>query len=259
MVGLTFNSEITAMAKQHLLKIGPNERYWAHPPAERSWQRFWGTYELQASTGVYVECGSDPIHLENFAKAFQKLPAALRALARDWEVTFNFAPLFTASGNASTFYADFSQTTRQAISPHIEMGRTSLAPDFIVAHLTHELGHLYWRTRDLDQRNLYRQFMRESCGVGTVELTEYVQENFQTYQRVAKLPSAPDWQKTNMFERWVEESLCDTLAILVEPAYPSFDPATTVDLATRRMVINLTFGLSLSSPSSGPWRKVLTQ
>jgi hypothetical protein len=241
------------MARPKLLILGPNQRYWAHPPADRSWQRFWGTYELEPTTGVYVERGADQTHLKNFVRAFQKLPVALQEIARDWRLTFNFAELFTASGNSSTFYADFSRKTKEDISPHIEMGPTSLEDAYIVAHLAHEISHLYWKTRDEEERALYRQFLRESCGKDTVEITEYVHERFKHYLRSRKQSQAmPAWHKDSAFEDWAVESFCDTVATLVNRNYPSYNEKTTVDLATRKMVIASTFGLDLDKVGSSP-------
>jgi hypothetical protein len=241
----------TSTTKLTLLKIGPKERHWAHPPADRSWQRFWGTFELHPASGLYVELGSNATHLKNLARAFQNLPEQLQALGREWCVTFNFAELFTANGNASTFYADFNQRSKELISPHIEMGKTSLQPSYIRAHLSHELSHLYWRTRTEQERDQFRQFLRETCSQRTIEITEYVHEHFETCLQItgARANALLAWDKPTIFERWVEESFCDTIAVLVDPDYPSYDRSSTVDLAIRKMAICSIFGLTLPALS----------
>jgi hypothetical protein len=196
---------------------------------------------------LYVECGSDATHLKNLARAFQQLPTQLQETCLEWRVTFNFAMLCTASGNSSTFYGDFTRSTKEGVSPHVEMGRKSLQPSYILAHLTHELCHLFWRTRSQKEQELYRQFLRETCTEDTVEITEYVHEYFESHLKAVggKSAEAKSWNKASCFNRWVEESFCDTIAAIVDPAYPSYNDHSTVDLATRRLVIIATFGLEL--------------
>jgi len=240
------------MATQAVISLGPRERYWANPPAERSWQRFWGTFVCDSGSGLYFASGSHAGHRKNLVRAFQTLPVPLRKTCLDWRVTFNFAELFTASGNSSTFYGDFSQRSKELVSPHIEMGPTSLQPDFILPHLGHELSHLFWRTSSESQRQQFRQFLMESCRSGktTIEVTDYVQERFMRYRQLAQTKVKPGEyvsliERDTCLERWIEESFCDTMAALIAPSYPSLRSDRTVDLESRRIVINSIFALSL--------------
>ena len=240
------------MATQAVISLGPRERYWANPPAERSWQRFWGTFERHSGSGLYFASGSHPGHRKNLVNAFQTIPVPLRKTCLEWRVTFNFAELFTASGNSSTFYGDFSQRSKDLVSPHIEMGTYSLEAEYILPHLAHELSHLFWRTRTEAEREQYRQFLLESChrGKNTIEVTDYVQERFLRYRKVhsAKAKDGEfigSIERQSSRERWMEESFCDTMAALIAPSYPSLRGDRTVDLESRRIVINSVFGLDL--------------
>ncbi|MBS1991766.1 MAG: hypothetical protein JSS83_14695 [Cyanobacteria bacterium SZAS LIN-3] len=236
------------MAKSAVIVLGPRDRYWANPPAERSWQRFWGTFERHPGSGLYLARGSDAPDIKNLANAFQRVPEQLQETCLDWRVTFSFAEYLTACGNWSTFYADFSQRSKELVSPHIEMGSRSLEPEYILAHLTHELSHLFWRTRTESQREEFRQFLKETCRRGTVEITEYVHSRYTEHIKASASRNTQQFGPLGRdagLERWVEEAFCDTMAVLVSPNYPSFDRETTVDLATRRFVINSVFGLNL--------------
>jgi len=242
--------EEPTMATPAVISLGPRERYWANPPAERSWQRFWGTFVLDCGSGLYIASGSHATHRKNLVKAFQTLPAQLRKTCLEWRVTFNFAELFTASGNSSTFYGDFSQRSKELVSPHIEMGPVSLQPDYIVAHLGHELSHLFWRTRTESQRQQFRQFLLESCRRGTIEVTDYAQELFLRYRIVTKAKAkegvyTSSIERETCLDRWIEESFCETMASLICPGYPALRSDRTVDLESRRIVINSTFSLNL--------------
>jgi hypothetical protein len=224
---------VTTMAKSTVIEIGYAERHWAHSSAARSWQRFWGKYERHAETGLFIEYGSDPEQIEKLARAFRKLPQALQEVCLEWRVTFSFAEGFTANGNSSTFYADFSQSTPTRVSPHIEIGIVSMQPNFIVPHLAHELSHLFWRSRREFERNAYRSFLRETCQNGCIEVTKYVHDIFLDRQYECEA------------RRWMEESFCETVAVLVAPTYPAFNAQTTVDLNSRREAMADAFGLQL--------------
>jgi len=240
------------MATPAVISLGPRERYWANPPAERSWATLLGTFERHSGSGLYFASGSHPGHRKNLVNAFQNIPVQLRKTCLEWRVTFNFAELFTASGNSSTFYGDFSQRSKELVSPHIEMGTVSLQADYILPHLAHELSHLFWRTRTEAQRQQYRQFLLESCRRGkvTIEVTDYVQERFLRYRKIVDGrtkggPYIGSIEKETCSERWMEESFCDTMAGFIAPSYPSLRKDRTVDLESRRIVINSIFGLEL--------------
>ncbi len=215
------------------LHIGPNQRPWAMP---RNYQRFWGTYELDQESGLYFAKESSARQISLVRANFKRLPACFQELARQWKVTFSFAEGLTACGNSSTFYADFSRHPQEYISPHIEIGSESLKPDKILAHLAHEVAHLFWRTRSEAQRRAYREFLARSCGPTTVEVTYYVHSYFEEYldsmKQFRQNKVHPNFHDGN-FTRWTEESFCDTVATKLVGAHPNGCDDCTVDISQR--------------------------
>lgn len=213
--------------------IGPNQRPWAMP---RLYQRFWGHYQLDRNSGLYFAKESSAEQIALIRATFNRLPQCFQELCRKWRVTFSFAEGTTACGNSSTFYADFSRHPEEYISPHIEIGSNSLKPEKILAHLSHEVAHLFWRTRGEAQRRDYRGFLARSCDPATVEVTDYVQGLFKEY-----LQSQKKFRKNEVhpklhdgdFLRWTEESFCDTVATKLVGTHPDRPDNCSVDLRQR--------------------------
>ncbi len=228
-----------------ILELGPNQRRWAMP---RHLQRFWGQYQLHSESGLYFARGSSAAHMQMVIATFNKLPSPFAALCREWKLTVSFAEGWTATGNASTFYADFSQTTPADISPHVEISEQSLRPEIILAHLAHEVAHLFWRTRSPAQRRAYRAYLERTCGTDTVEVTAYVQEFFTEYLTSLKDFSCgkvhPNLHEGN-FNRWTEESFCDTVATVLAPKHPDRLSACTVKVKQRRQAMEKHLQLSI--------------
>ena len=226
------------MAHARVITIDRSQRNWALSSSNRSWQRFWGRYERHSQTGIYIESGASTRNVAVLTAAFERMPELLRRVCLEWSVTFSFTDGVSANGNASTFYADFSQRSMSSVSPHIEVGGTSLMPDFIEPHLAHELSHLFWRTRPEGDREKFRQFLRDSVDSSAdapcIELTKYVQDLFAARIKHAVFDNS-----------YYEEAFCETVAVLTAPHYPSLDVNTTVNLKARRLAIENYFGLSL--------------
>ncbi len=223
--------------------IGPGERPWA---ARRDFQRFFGIYELDQHAGIYFDqdIGEDDRRL--LSATFKRLPAKLQRRCREYEVTFSTCVGCTASGHSSAFYADFRRT-REFISPHIEMSRRSLAPDMVLPHMAHEAAHLWWRTLPEDARQAYTSMLLASCQPDTVEVTEYVQDHFLSYWKAL---AAGETEDANPYRRtyrslWVEESFCDSVAVLRVPEYPSRRQDSSVNLAERGETIKNVAGLQV--------------
>jgi hypothetical protein len=223
--------KVSPLAKS--IYIGPNQRPWAMP---RLFQRFWGHYELDQESGLYFAQESSAEHIALIAATFKWLPQCFQELCRQWRVTFSFAEGATACGNSSTFYADFSRHPEEYISPHIEIGSESLKPEKILAHLSHEVAHLFWRTRGESQRRDYRGFLARSCSLSTVEVTDYVQGLFKEY-----LESQKKFRRNEVhpklhdgdFLRWTEESFCDTVAAVLVGSHPDRPDNCSVNLSER--------------------------
>jgi hypothetical protein len=225
------------MAHARVITIDRSQRNWALSSSNRSWQRFWGKYERHSQTGIYIESGASTRNVAVLTAAFERMPELLRKVCLEWSVTFSFTDGASANGNASTFYADFTQRNLSLVSPHIEVGGTSLMPDFIEPHLAHELSHLFWRTRSELEREKFRQFLRDTTGAAedeVVELTPYIQDLYASRLKHAVYESS-----------YNEEAFCETVAVLTAPHYPSLDATTTVDLNLRRRKIEAIFGLAL--------------
>lgn len=230
-------------------------RPWAR---SREYQRFWGTYVRCPVSGLYFAENSDPSSIESVNQAFSRLPQQLQSLARQWQVTFSFTSGRTAAGNSATFYADFSQRDRHLVSPHIELSLSSLSPPIIVAHLCHELSHLYWRTSPRQAQQSYRDFLQTNSDSLLVEVTPYAQRLFQEYLKEEELrrnrpPELdPPWLKEQdpyHLKSWTEESFCETVAVLACPDHPDFQVGAAEELETRRGMIACLMGLHIDSAS----------
>ncbi|CAN5367328.1 hypothetical protein BH11CYA1_BH11CYA1_46110 [soil metagenome] len=235
--------KISQQAKS--IYIGPNQRLWAMP---RMYQRFWGWYELDQRSGLYFAKGSSAANVSLIRNNFKRLPKLLQELCRNWSVTFSFAEGPTACGNSSTFYADFSRQPEQYISPHIEIGSASLSPERILAHLGHEVCHLFWRSRSECERRTYRAFLERSCQATSVEVTKYVHGYFEEYleslKKFRQNKVHPNLHDGN-FLRWTEESFCDTVATKLVGEHPDRTSNCSVDLAERVQEIEQSLQLAL--------------
>ncbi|MFA6211860.1 MAG: hypothetical protein WC714_20635 [Candidatus Obscuribacterales bacterium] len=225
--------------------IGPNQRLWAMP---RHYQRFWGWYELDQRSGLYFAKEASVEQIALIRATFKLLPQCFQELCRQWKVTFSFAEGATASGNASTFYADFSRQPEEYISPHIEIGSVSLKPETILAHLGHEVAHLFWRSRSESQRRAYRAFLERSCGTTCVEVTDYVQGYFEGYlaslKKFRQNKVHPNLHDGNFF-RWTEESFCDTVATKLVGTHPDRSENCSIDVAERLVEMQNSLQLAL--------------
>jgi hypothetical protein len=223
--------KISQLAKS--IYIGPNQRPWAMP---RLYQRFWGHYELDQESGLYFAKESSAEQIALIRATFKLLPQCFQELCRQWRVTFSFSEGATACGNSSTFYADFSRQPDEYISPHIEIGSESLKPKRILAHLGHEVAHLFWRTRGEAERRAYRGFLARSCGSDTVEVTDYVHGLFEEYlesqKKFRQNKVHPNLHDGN-FMRWTEESFCDTVATKLVGTHPDRPDNCSVNLIER--------------------------
>jgi len=217
-----------------ILELGPSQRRWAMP---RHLQRFWGQYALNNESGLYFARGSSAARVQIVVETFKKLPPQFAALCHEWKLTVSFAEGWTATGNASTFYADFSQSSPADISPHVEISEQSFKPGVIIGHLAHEVAHLFWRTRTFEQKQAYRIFLANSCSADTVEVTAYVQDFLKEYlgtlKDFARGKVHPNLHEGN-FNRWTEESFCDTVATVLARKHPDRSPACTISVKQRR-------------------------
>jgi hypothetical protein len=226
--------------------IGPSERPWA---VRRDYQRFFGIYEPDESCGIFYDIEVSEADRRLLRGTFKRLPAPLQQICREYQVTFSTAAGCTASGNSSAFYADFGRSSKERISPHIEMSDRSLTPNLVLPHMTHEAAHLWWRTRSEDARLDYTRFLLRTCLPGTIEVTDYVDEHFRNYCRALEIPDSECYAETHRCrfrELWIEESFCDTVAALHVPSYPSYRRDSRVDLNARRQAIGSMVGLSLN-------------
>jgi hypothetical protein len=170
-------------------------------------------------------------------RAFFGLPEQLQRLCLQYQVTFSACPGWTVNGNSSTLYADFNESRKERVSPHIEMSLRSLSDELISPHLTHEASHIWWRHQTAERRRAYCQFLVASSNADTVEVSDYVQEFFRDWRRSLEIPDSEGYAKPHRacyLEQWVEESFCDTVAKLLVPGYRSQWSGSTVDLELRR-------------------------
>lgn len=238
------------------LNLDQGNRPWARP---REYQRFWGKYTQSEVSGLYFANWATADQVARVNAAFVHVPPQLRKLAHEWQVTFSFADERTAAGNSATFYGDFSQRDPRQVSPHIELSKRALSARLIRAYLIHELCHLFWRSSPFDARAAYRDFLEANCYDSMEEVTEYAQGLFSEFikererrsQQKASVPesiwTAP-WlkpQDSHQLKTWVEESFCETVAVIAEPQHPDYRPQAAQQIAARQGAIATFMGLHL--------------
>lgn len=222
------------------------QRPWATPPKLQS---FLGTYVLESRSGIFFAQRTPEVKARRIAHTFLKLPRLLQELCRNYQVTISTGWGLTENGNSSTLYADFKQSSKEKISPHIEIGARSMQTRMLLPHLAHETAHILWRSLPAEARRDYTGFLVGSCGPGTVEVTEYVDSFFRDWRRSLEIPDEESYaenHRQSYLELWAEESFCDTVAKLVAPRYPSYRQDSTVDLRQRRRRIRGLTGLQIA-------------
>lgn len=234
------------MTTQIIRKIGLSERPWAYTGRYRN---FLGTFVQEPASGVFFAEQTPQEEVELISSAFLRLPEALQALCREYELTVSTCGRWTVNGNSSTFYADFQRSHKKEISPHVEMSSFSLAGEMVLPHLAHEAAHLWWRNLPQEARDAYTRYLAESCSPETDEVTAYVQDFFRDWQRALSIPDTEHYAQAHRkvyLKHWAEESFCDTVAVLVASEYPSYKVDSTVDLAVRLRQIRDLTGLDLA-------------
>lgn len=233
---------------------GWNNRQWA---ANKTYQRFLGTYRLDQNSGLYFSEGASAGKIARVASCFLLLPKPLQARAILFNLTVSFCEGITLAGNSSTFYADFRQTDPRFISPHVEIGSRSLKETHLLAHLTHELSHLFYRSAQGAARGAWREMLSQfvlSPG-NQVELTDYVHGIYLDWlasKEEARRQDRPlDWLHVeHNFATYVEEAFCDTMSVLMLKSlgleHPDALAATTVNLAERSQALTTIFAISLT-------------
>ncbi len=228
-------------------RIGLRERPWAY---SRNFQHMLGIFVEEPSSGLFFAEHTPEENVALIACHFRRLPPQLQALGRELELTFSTCEGATANGNSSTCYADFKRRDRREIAPHIEMGTRSLKPDMVLAHLAHEVCHLWWSSLRPGGRTAYMQYLIDSASPQSVEVTAYAQEFFEDWLRCQSIPDSEPYasaHRQHYLEKWAAESFCETVAALVDPHYPSRNEKSTVDLPARRRKISELTGLEIGS------------
>src|SRR5262249_36248850 len=139
--------------------------------------------------------------------------------------------------------------------PHIEMSSASLTPDLVLPHMTHEAGHLWWRTLPHEARRDYSRFLGATCPPETVEVTEYAHEHFLNSLKAATRGAdegCRECRRRRVQDVWTEESFGETVAVLHVPAHQSRRCDSTVNLPARRQAIGDIAGLRFGSANGGP-------
>lgn len=224
-----------------------------HTMSSRSWinrelQHFLGGYRRSRS-GLYVMEGTPVRAARRICSTFLLCPEQLRAVAKEHDLTVSLS-LFdrTKAGNSCTIYGAWYGRNPKEISPHLEIGKVSLPGDFLFPHMVHELSHLFWKTRPLEARELYRAFLTGSTGKDDREVTPYSHDHLEEFLEGKSQKASPSSQHSRIVagrqERWVEESFCETVAALVVPGYPfDGDWKPTIDYVERRRRIRSDIGL----------------
>lgn len=226
-------------------KITHIERPWA---LNRKYQHLLGTYVLEQNSGIYFAESMNSEAIELITATLLLAPAPLRELACRYQLTISTCYGRTRNGNSSTFYADFSQSDKSKISPHVEIGSFSLQAGMLLPHLCHELAHLWWRNLPAVARLRYSLFLVASSDADTVEVTPYAHDFYKDWLNSLSIPETASYAEAHRrayLKVWAEESFCDTIAKLVSPDYQSDHLSSNVNLVKRREGIQQLTGLVL--------------
>lgn len=229
------------MTDSQLRVIDITQRPWCR---RREFQRFLGPYKLDPTTGLYFSTDTAGDRVALMSQTFLQVLPALREQCLRQGVTFSSWGQYTADGNSSAFYSDCSTVTGKLISPHIEMGGNSLTNAHALPHMTHELAHLWWRCLSKNLQDSYRAYLQHSCASDRlVEVTPYAQSLFDAWRQSLSLtllagsPTIACHIQRQKECTWVEESFCETVAVLVVPQHPDFNHNTTANLDWRKKMI----------------------
>ena len=225
--------------------IDLKERPWCR---RREFQRLLGLYKRDEQSGLYFSLDTDKARVVLMSRTFLQAPQAMQDLCLKQEVTFSSWGEFTADCDSSTFYADCSGSMGKLISPHIEMGGKSLTSELVLPHMTHELAHLWWRCLPQSSQNAYRLFLLATCPPTTIEVTPYVEGAFESWQSSLTVPDSESYVETmrqKKERRWVEESFCETVAVVHVREHLSYNHNSTVDVGARQKAILTIAGLAV--------------
>lgn len=202
--------------------ITRNERSWVN----REYQLFCGRYELDQASGLFFDQVTPAFHRNLIAGDFLLMPRSLRDAALYLGLTVSTTnKLRTISGNHSAVYGDWERPY-SLISPHLEMTALSLSSALRFPHLVHECSHLFWVVQTEAAKSAYvRQMValvEDVCVVGTniVDVTAYAQRFFDQWRNLPDA-DAPGMvkRKKRVFEKWVVESFCESVASLCYATY----------------------------------------
>ncbi len=197
------------------------ERPWCN----KRFQHALGRFYLDASTGIFYQEGTKPEHIERLRQVFPLVSKPLVEVGLKLGLTMTTCEGLTPNGNSSTIYADFRSYDRAGISPHIVMGSGSLEDDFILPHLVHELGHIYFALLPESLRQRWTDLLSsESKPAALHEVTVYAQGYREAWLKRRQETEGWCEQKSCCrvtLERYATETFCETLAVLASPSYMS--------------------------------------
>ena len=238
------------------LDAGISERRWA---ANKTYQRFLGKYKLHKETGLYFCPSATSEQIAQVARCFFIVPDVLAQRALEYNLTVSFVQGATLAGNSSTFYADFSQSTPRAISPHVEIGSKSMCEQYLLGHFAHELAHLLYRSSSWESRQAWQALIRSLATRGhgrdtvIVEVTHYVQGFLDEYlatQLHHRKEYVQPHVREHRFFSYAEEAFCDTVSTIVLSEYGLRHPEglgrCNVDLEARKELMDELFGLDFN-------------
>ncbi len=218
--------------------------------ADKRYKSFLGTY-TKHPCGIWFPEHTRKATIARLVQNFAVVSEQLRRLAVEFELTVSFSPYpWTVSGNGSAMYAGWDQRNRRYWSPHIEFGSTSFQK-YLLPHLTHELSHLWWRSRTEPEREQYRQFLERTTPGESLEVTSYCHGMFAEYVHyisnvdTTRSPDCRALVARQYRDNWTEESFCETVGKLTDGSYHKDDWRTTVNVDERRKAIHECTGLSV--------------
>jgi hypothetical protein len=206
----------------------------------RSFQNLCGLYVRDEVTNLFFHEQMPAEHQNKIVEAFDRLSPTLRESAESLGLTINTtnSPR-TLAGHESSVYGDWQRVPGR-ISPHLEMTRTSLSAELIVPHLAHECCHLFFALLSDPDRKEYVARAARNVSADLVEVTAYAQRFFDEWQQTLTLSDELPYvshRRAAARQRWVLESLCETVAIMHCDHYGAIGIASGAQSSVRQALL----------------------
>ncbi|HEY9774758.1 MAG TPA: hypothetical protein V6C81_13435 [Planktothrix sp.] len=220
--------------------IDQSQRRWANGKLSQ----FCGRFERDSRSDLWFAKSTPEEERKRISAALLLMPAQLRHLAVELQLTVSTNWGKTVRGDDATLYGEFTHNRKAEFSPHLEFGRNTLRCSLLVPHMVHELAHLFWNALGAKEQAEYAHELVTSSTATSIEVTSYAHDKLNNWRHACtiKEPYGPVHRKA-FLKTWAEESYAESAAGICVNGYTW--KITTVDLRARRATIRNCTGLRL--------------